>query len=258
VFLRSVLEDDPMIPTGMRSAAIEALSRAGVQAVPQAIGLLRDLRRKDTARAVLLKVGAAAAPFLDQLFLEGNELISREAASIIAQIGPPAPAFFRKALRNDDPGLRRAAALALDELEPVDGLLAELVDLLSEREEDLFVPAVRALGRIGPPAAEAVPAILRLLEDPSYRVRLAATGALGGFGAKGGRAVPALLQRLTDRSAVVRLAAIEALGRIGPPARSALPALRGALAATANDALFQNTISEALARIEGHVEEGER
>ena len=48
---------------------------------------------------------------------------------------------------------------------------------------------------------------------------------LGRFGPRAAEAVPALVSALEDPSPVVRSAAIMALGKIGPKAKAAIPAL---------------------------------
>jgi HEAT repeat protein len=98
------------------------------------------------------------------------------------------------------------------------------------------------LGRIGPHASAAVPALIRTLADRDPDVRRAAKEALGKVdpnwpqAPQAGSAVPALVQALADRDPDVRWAAEEALGKVdpnwpqAPQAGSAAPALAQALA----------------------------
>jgi HEAT repeat protein len=114
-------------------------------------------------------------------------------------------------------------------------------------------PALNALGRIGPAAGAAAPALAAHAGDPAVRevlVRLGEGAApalgqaltdrkdpnrrnvlpvLGEMGAKAKAAVPALGASLKDDDEEVRRLAAEALGRIGPDAKEAVPALREAL-----------------------------
>jgi adenylate cyclase len=94
----------------------------------------------------------------------------------------------------------RAGQEAVDRL--IDGLIIAALPL------DVTVAGLAdALGRGG----------------PFERARTARM--LGRFGPRAAEAVPALVQALGDQSQVVRGAAIIALGRIGPQARAAIPAL---------------------------------
>ena len=79
------------------------------------------------------------------------------------------------------------------------------------------------MGRIGPTAKEAVPALIIALEDESWRVRPRAAQALGEIGSAAKEAVPALITALKDR--LVRDSAVFALGKIGA---AAIPALHAA------------------------------
>ena len=84
-----------------------------------------------------------------------------------------------------------------------------------------------ALGQIGPAAAEAVPALIKVLGDAERVVRGRAAEALGKIGPAAAEAVPALIKVLGD--AECRPDAAEALGKIGPAAAEAVPALIKAL-----------------------------
>lgn len=170
--------------------------------------------------------------------------------------------------------VRRAAADGLARTGDVSAARV-LVDTIGRRHRDpaALNAAIAALARTG---ADAVPAVVALLDAPDAdaEVRTYAALALGLIGARA--AVPALARRLDDADANVRFHAIEALGRIG--AREAAPALAelagsgefsvafAALDALAligepsvaerllpllDDALLQTAAAEALARIGG-------
>jgi HEAT repeat protein len=82
--------------------------------------------------------------------------------------------------------------------------------------------AARALGRLGPGAAPALPELTRALQDTVNGTCWEAATALGRIGV---RAVPALTAALQDEDALVRCAAARGLGEAGPEAASAVPAL---------------------------------
>ncbi len=87
--------------------------------------------------------------------------------------------------------------------------------------------AARALGRLGPDASAAIPALTQALRDNQGRVRWEASSALGRIGKA---AVLPLITTLEADDARARQAAAAALGQMGPDAADAIPALVGRLA----------------------------
>jgi vesicle coat complex subunit len=85
--------------------------------------------------------------------------------------------------------------------------------------------AVDTLGKIGPDAKAAVPAIIKALKDDNALVRGGATEALAEIAPYNRDVVLALIEALKDKEPQVRGAAAKALSRIGPPAKDAVPAL---------------------------------
>jgi HEAT repeat protein len=82
---------------------------------------------------------------------------------------------------------------------------------------------VLALGRIGPAATPAVPAILRVVHEPDRGLRKYAINALASIGtAEAVRALTALLQ---GDERVLQIAALKAIQQCGPSAATALPEL---------------------------------
>jgi hypothetical protein len=84
--------------------------------------------------------------------------------------------------------------------------------------------AAESLGRMGPSAKAAVPALFALLS--SEEDRDAARGALREIDAVGPEALPALIKALEVDDGRVRYYAVFYLGKLGPAAKEALPALR--------------------------------
>lgn len=119
------------------------------------------------------------------------------------------------------------------------------------KQADARADAVRALGRTGPDAGKAVPALVAALEDGHGPVSAAAAETLGVLGAKAASAVPALIKVVEghgDES--TRRAAVEALGRIGPNAKPAVPALVTLLRRRGADApTYQAQVARALGDI---------
>jgi HEAT repeat protein len=85
--------------------------------------------------------------------------------------------------------------------------------------------ALQVLSMIGPDAAEAVPALTRMLESSDAETRREAQFALAAIGPAAAPAVPQLSQALSSNSQEVQYSAIYALGRIGEQAKDACPEL---------------------------------
>lgn len=82
--------------------------------------------------------------------------------------------------------------------------------------------AAKDLGRLGWLAREALPALVRALDDDDAKVREAAAHAVGGMGPD---ALPQLVLMLGHPDKYVRRHAVWGLGKLGPLARPALPDL---------------------------------
>jgi HEAT repeat protein len=130
-------------------------------------------------------------------------------------------------LAHPDPKAREAAPRALGRIGPAAApAVPALADALTDPDQAVRLSAASALGWIGPAAAPAVPALIEVLADPDQRVRGIASGALGLIGPP---AVPALANALADPDQQVRAYAALALREIGPAAAPAVPALADAL-----------------------------
>jgi HEAT repeat protein len=109
-----------------------------------------------------------------------------------------------------------------------------LLGLVEGKDEDVAGRAIDLLGRIGPAAADAVPALGKIVKaDPVAQKSntLRAMRALGQIGPKAKRAVPELLAALKAKAPAGRgqVQAAMALGQIGPEAKEAVPALTAAV-----------------------------
>jgi HEAT repeat protein len=142
-----------------------------------------------------------------------------------AEEDAPRPAAALKGeLASGDLKTRRDAAYWLHVLGPeAREAVPELVRALDDRDRQVWFYAVSALARIGPAASEAVPALIAQLEDGgeaqrSYR----AAYALGMIGEP---ALPALGEALRGDSRRRRLGAAKALSWMGAAAAPLLPDL---------------------------------
>ncbi len=275
-----------------RRAALEVLGRlrpAAAEAVPDLVAILRggDATLYPTAALALLRMGPPGVAGLVQVVrddlqdtrkaeFEGVGLFGQfrmlhdcqasgwfAAATQLSRLGPAgkqAAPTLAAVLR--DPRLNAAdqelIATALENMGPdTVPLLAALVQDPSGRARLL---AVRVLGRLGPAAREAAPALgkmLRLTDDPvsdEAGFALAAVGpeavptlrallrepdarvidraawVLSLLGPAAKEAVPDLTALLHHPAEGTRLWAAQALTKIGPDAKEAVPPLRDLLA----------------------------
>jgi HEAT repeat protein len=93
--------------------------------------------------------------------------------------------------------------------------VAELIEELTDEDEETRKDAAAALGEIGPPAKGAVSALVTALKkDVDEEVRRNAATALGDIGPAAKDAVPALTEALKDEDEDVRSSAEESLKKI--------------------------------------------
>jgi tetratricopeptide (TPR) repeat protein len=182
-----------------RRAAAEALGRLGAAASAAIPCLLRSVAARDaTVRDASLHALEAIDPgwrvheavpaammCWAELLRQGDAQVNRDLERQVILIGAPAA-----------PGLARALAEAGD----VSG--------------NWFV--LQALGRLGPAAAPAVPAIAHLLTSQYSQVCIAAAEMLERIGPPAAPAIPALKACLTHWNSDVRRAVARCLARIDP------------------------------------------
>jgi HEAT repeat protein len=197
----------------VRRQSVWALGRIGPPAAPAVPDLciaLKDLdpRTGTGAAQALGAIGpaaSAAAPYLIAAISEANQVLSRLAVKALSLIGPPAVPALLGALTQSEPFLRGEAALALSWMgDGAHAAVTPLIEMLrvmprsaGDRpidDQSITPPgrvmprpvspdsqrlyAVQALGRIGPSARDAIPALTEALTDADERVRDAALQAL--------------------------------------------------------------------------------
>ena len=101
------------------------------------------------------------------------------------------------------------------------------LSLLGEKDSKTRLEAVRALGKMGVAAKEAIPALTELLRDreKEENIRLQAAGALGKMGPEAKAAIPALTELLRHEDGAVGLVAASILGKMGLQAEATIPTL---------------------------------
>ncbi len=239
--------------TEVRERAAEALGGMGSsarEALPALASALKDDEASVAIRACLALslIGdeGAAKPLL-AAFQDKRSEVSVAASQAIWRLGPKA-----------DPVVLALLSLAQGPVEktaPARNLLASLgphivpvlVEALSNDQAARREAAADALGRMGPPARTAVPALLKSLKDKSPAVALMAAMALAEIDStRGGAAVKVLTDALDNPGAVL------ALANLGPIASAAVGDLISALKPrrqTADQRLVRLHAQLALARI---------
>lgn len=199
------------------------------------IGLLADADPEAglAAGAALVRLGAAAVPALDGAL--ANAALKPAVLEIAAAIGPAAKPLLPKlvALLDDpDVQIREEAAVAVGNLKADAAEAAPAIEKLladAASPAGLRYAAAYALGQIGPAAAAAEPALRSLATSDDEILATVATWAAlkikPGDDTLFATAVPLLRRALRGESELVRLEAAVALGDIGPSAASAIPLL---------------------------------
>jgi len=246
----------PVVALGLRAASEETrkqaaqflagLGAASRVVTPQLVAALDD-PTEDVRRYALwaLRAGASdAAPAVPKLIsLLKERRLLYEAASVLGQIGPPAtsaiPALIEAAHQYDERDYERdrmEVFYALASISPqTSEVMAALLSGLRDRDVIARRGAVQALGKVGRPASNAVPALRTVLfEDEDMHARLDAAEALLKIDRASDSVLePALVQLLgwtqaEDHEAPTRIARL--LGALGPEAASTKAALKKLLA----------------------------
>jgi HEAT repeat protein len=216
---------------------------------------------------LFLPEAAVAVPDLVDALLDGDQLVRWHTACALGQIGPAAKAAVPALIDV----LRSKPAACNDAVRTAPGVLTLPPGAVQ-------VMAAGALGRIGPDAIDAVPALVEALDDRDPDLRFAAAGALEGIGpgsdlvvpalaraicngvdetladrvaqalaAFGKESIPALLTALRDRDPDVRYRAAKVLGELEAIPQAANLPLQQAL--NDPDPDVRETIAEALKQI---------
>jgi HEAT repeat protein len=232
-----------------RQAALQIIDlQAGPKVAVVFPGLLRELREHpDTAiRAriaqLLLKYkdkGDDLTKALTNALENDKDAKVREAAATtlgrLDRMGFVTVPELTKALKDQAPTVRAAAADALGQFSAIDGEIArDAIPLLSECLKDSSTPVrmnvVLTLARMGPAAATATPALAEsLANDKEDGIRKECAKALAFIGKGADSAAPALIKALGDSSSEVRQYSAYALGRISPDPKVVLPELLKAI-----------------------------
>lgn len=217
-----------------------------------------DAAREDKAERELTALGAQAVPVLIDALKSGTDGLVGRAARALGKIGEPAkeatPALIARIdkskgrSRDDAEVIEALTRIAPRRNEAVPALRAILREPSSNPSR---IHAVVALGKMGAEAKEAVPDLIKMLDEDTGKagpIRFHAATALGQIGADAKKAVPALIKLLNDKNAGPgRRTVVVALGQLGPAAKSAIAALKEAQ----SEAALREVVGKALGQIEG-------
>ena len=235
----------------MRAAAAKALQAIGPKGLPVLIETLNDQNTPGDNSAVIEAIASFGAeakdavPALAQIIEKPNYHQQRLALKALRQIGVRTPTLLSSALKmlettNEYSPVFNEVAETLSHLATPE----ELVPLLEAQRPIIRTVAAKALGKMGPKAQVAVPALIARLDERKQPYKYAQ--ALGGIGPP---ALPELVTVIEDPSSprMQRIYAVMAIGEIGPGAKEAVPLLIDCL----DDLELVNTAVEALGKLGG-------
>ena len=155
-------------------------------------------------------------------------------------------------LSSDERSVRAEAAEQLSRCGDAKSAAAALVSAAGDSDERVREWATAALEELGSPHAADVARLTELLIASAADSRYWAATLIGRLGPAASTAVPALVSALeNDSETSVRERAAWALGEIGPAAKLALPAL-ARVAADADQPRLQRLATEAAQRIQAN------
>jgi HEAT repeat protein len=258
--LIAVLKDEKKEATTRASAAtaIPRIAPADRQVIPALVEGMRtaNFGLANMCQNAVTRFGPAAIPALKGALREGRGKGRERLVATLSRVGQRSPdllPILSAALHDDDPAVRREAAVGLAGRGR--SALPSLLDSAKGDDPGGQAAAVFGLSLVSPPPAEARQALLAALKDKDAEVRSAAGVAVGRVTARApmteraspaaGDAVPALIE--VAKGGKSRAAAIHSLGQIGPAAGDAVPALTDVL--RAGDVADRQASASALAQI---------
>ncbi len=165
--------------------------------------------------------------------LKGDDIVKQNtAARELAALGAAAVPALTEALQSDKEGVPGRAARALGQIgTPAKDAVPALIERINKnkgRSRD-DVEVIEALIRIAPRANKAIPGLRAILREPPRNPsRIHAVVALGKMGPRAKEAAPDLVKLLSEapgKAGPIRFHAATALGQIGAEAKEAVPAL---------------------------------
>ncbi len=189
------------------------------------IDQLKDPNQKEEAANILHGMGARAVPFLLYSLKKMDSETSYSVRNIIVNMGDEAIPALLNALENNDNDIRKNAASIIRSIEPTDKkLIPALIPALSDNDFNVGYDTAITLAKIG---ADAVPALLKVIKKGGQNSKRNAVYALGFMDSVPQEAVPILIKILQNQDIYYRSFAATALGKSRDP--HAIHVLRQAL-----------------------------
>ncbi len=196
----------------------EAVRRLGTNAIPT---LLRMLRAKDsrvTAKVVRLVQKQHLIKFAYTYDFQKNGAAARAFDSLGADAKDAVPELIKIFEKNISANSQNYTAWALGAIGPPAAKAVPLLLRASTETNYTRRNAIYALGKIHAEPELVVPALTNLLTNPDRDVRASTISSLELFGSGAKSAVPVLIQSLNDPNPPVRKLARSALQKIDPEA----------------------------------------
>jgi len=240
-----LLRRDPSSQVRVTAAHVLAqLDPSGKLSVPLLAAVLRDpdfglrhslLRELDGFGT---KGEAATHGLIEVIEQDDDYSVLREAVQCLSRVSPASIAvpILLKALRREQNRKEvPVAGMILQTLGKIGPEAAPAIPALVETyntapNEHERASAIMALGGIGPSAQVALPTILKATEDPFWGVRGAALESLNKIKVEPDVGIPLLISALRDKQGWVQKTAADGLGQFGPRAKAAIPALEASIA----------------------------
>jgi HEAT repeat protein len=206
--LTQVLDEEDTL---LHGPAVYALGAIGPKAKPaeEKIRKLADDKR--------------SSPFLQTVCLWSLARVNPGDQQLVRAVVPR----LVEALKAPEPRLRAIAARALIDLNPDPAIVRPVMQkVMQDASPEALNDMLDALASLG---EKAVPRLIKALETEEVRAKAAAI--LGRIGPPAKAAVPALIKALSDKNPETRNEVLFALGAIGPDAKDAVPTISRALAA---------------------------
>ncbi len=229
-YWRSSLSADP----ARRDEALRALKEK--EAIPILREFLKTSPSEPDATEVRLTAidllsdmeedASAAGPEMMALLQDSDPLIPSLAAAAVPKIGVPADEAIPELTKLID-GPAAVAAIRAISVYKGEGssLVPKFEEILTDASLSTEVRwnAARTIGKIGPNAIDAVPTLIKMLDDPEVTIREHSAEAIGDIGPTAAFAIPDLLPLLKDENTRIRRDTVRSFGFMGPAAKETLP-----------------------------------
>jgi HEAT repeat protein len=231
----------------IRIHALRAVGRPG-STVKVPISVLterlkdEDVHVRRSAANALSRLGEeaeAAIPSLIESFTGEDKYVNQYSIKALNALGPKVIEVIPPILlllKNEKPEVRVRAAKALGEMaQQPDLVIPNLLEIArTDAQWKVRSYAIEAVGRYGPRAVEAIPALIEALGEVRLQVR--AADALANIGVAARSAIPALVNLLSrdENEAAARYFAAIALGWVGKGSKESVMALIATLEQTKN------------------------